>query len=680
MTTLFMPKGRWQWTHQVPFEDRPEEIPISYNRRYTSSIRTAQIYQESITYVRKVWPRGQQWDGFTREVALHKTQLRPIHGALVPALIGIHTNYDGVQMTYDIPHHSFWIQASPDMPDVLKRRCLEAYHQLHAQGVLHGSVELSNILIGGDGRVKIFNFDQSRSAKANPQVHLDHATPNDFKMEMREVHYKLDYMKARQKERTAWKNKDNPQGTQLPMGDSSRIHSRPPYTVSLEPPTDPSQWSIPDFWRPKRFVVPGQSVKQFEYHLRQFFLRLDEEEGEGIDPPKFKSKKRKRDNRDSDSSDESPPSKRVRFLALTRHDDGTTREVTSPPPPGVKRIVPRISRAYKDIRYPFDPDEGEVGTSSSGYASAAPFPFSYPYIAPLFDHQEFLSSWNSCRSRRQMLQDIDDAENDVRPSERVLGKRRVVDDSDNIDSMPDDTPHPKRLRRSETTFLGESDAGPSSSSSSRDSPSVSPRYFTRSSLRTQANVENVSGTSGTSSSRSSPARGSSNSAYPTPRRAGDSTSRSRTSPETPVAPSSRTRVVAGVLRAPGTSLTPDSIDRSSQARSSDSRISSRRRSTGSTLVSHHNSTATRTGAQDASQLASAVAAVSGGRPSGSHSEFFRDTFVPVLMFYDPVTDSFTDSPPSRPRSTIDTVRLVAEQLPGTILTAANMIARSFGLW
>lgn len=28
MASLYTPKGRWQWTHQVSFEDRPEEVPI----------------------------------------------------------------------------------------------------------------------------------------------------------------------------------------------------------------------------------------------------------------------------------------------------------------------------------------------------------------------------------------------------------------------------------------------------------------------------------------------------------------------------------------------------------------------------------------------------------------------------------------------------------------------------
>lgn len=29
MASIYMPKGRWHWTYQVPFEDRSEEVPIS---------------------------------------------------------------------------------------------------------------------------------------------------------------------------------------------------------------------------------------------------------------------------------------------------------------------------------------------------------------------------------------------------------------------------------------------------------------------------------------------------------------------------------------------------------------------------------------------------------------------------------------------------------------------------
>ncbi len=71
MASIYMPKGRWHWTHQVPFEDRSEEVPISCkyphytycipiitnllaNRRYSLSIRAARVYSKRITYMRKL--------------------------------------------------------------------------------------------------------------------------------------------------------------------------------------------------------------------------------------------------------------------------------------------------------------------------------------------------------------------------------------------------------------------------------------------------------------------------------------------------------------------------------------------------------------------------------------------------------------------------------------------------
>ncbi|KAF8898534.1 hypothetical protein BD779DRAFT_1385865, partial [Infundibulicybe gibba] len=71
-------------------------------------------------------------------------------GIIVPNVIGVYSTQDRVRLVTELPHQSFWIEASPDMPDVLKVRCIEAFQMLHAHGVCHGDVKLSNILIGGD--------------------------------------------------------------------------------------------------------------------------------------------------------------------------------------------------------------------------------------------------------------------------------------------------------------------------------------------------------------------------------------------------------------------------------------------------------------------------------------------------------------------------------------------------
>ena len=376
------------------------------NQQYTLAVKSAKIYQETITYIRKlcglsffqlqttdplmkVVPRNKMGRICTRgmelflsivkgleadfmflhKVALHKTQLRAIHGATVPALIGVHSNFHGIQMTYDIPHHSFWIEASPDMPDVLKRRCLQAYDQLHCQGVLHGNIQFENMLIAGDGRVKIINFDRSRSSKPLPKVNLEAANHDDFKLEMREIHYKLDYMGARQIEHRIWKNKDGSQAVEPAASNTSRIHAHYPYSISRETSVDPAQWILPESWKPKRFVVPGQSTEQYKFHLKQFLLGIADEAGEGMDPPKYKGptsqklKKRKRDDGDSDDSDSSAHKRvrmagdtneigrKVRFEQETDYSDGTMhtkRRLAHSPPPGQKRSVPRIPRERRE--------------------------------------------------------------------------------------------------------------------------------------------------------------------------------------------------------------------------------------------------------------------------------------------------------------------------------------------
>jgi len=272
-------------------------------------------------------------------------------------------------MSYDIPHHSFWIEASPDMPDVLKRRCIQAYDQLHCQGVLHGSVEFENILITGDGRVKIINFDRSQSTKPLPRVHLKAANQDDFKLEMREIHYKLDYMGAREIEHSIWKNKDNPRPVQPPASNTKGIYAHYPYFISRETPIDPAQWTLPESWKPKRFIAPGQSVEQYKHHLKQLLLEIADEAGEGMDPPIFsrptsqKLNKRKREDNDLDDSESAAhkrsriPSdtdeigRKVRFEQETDYSDGTTcikRKLARSPPPGRKRSVPRIPRERRE--------------------------------------------------------------------------------------------------------------------------------------------------------------------------------------------------------------------------------------------------------------------------------------------------------------------------------------------
>jgi hypothetical protein len=563
-------------------------------------------------------------------------------------------------MTYDVPHHSFWIQASPDMPDVLKRRCFQAYDQLHCQGVLHGMVELESILIGGDGRVKIMNFDRSRSSKPHGPVHLEPATQEDFKLEMREVHFKLDYMDARRKERLLWENRDNPQADQPPADPTTKIHAKYPYSVTREVPVDPAQWVLPELWRPKRFVVPGQSVQQFQYHLRQFLLAVDEEAGEGMDPPQFKSKKRKRGDRDEDSSDiTSRKRPKVRFNPEATHHDGirhTTRRLAPSPPPGLRRVVPRLSREWREaskfqpshLSLALHPNKSNLDGDTSSYGPNVSPLDSCPHIPPLFDrHGSF--PWESSRAEhhgRQNARHVCSVDGNNSESERARGKRRQLD-IDNSSAF-EDAPRAKRLRRTETTLtepveLNNSTAAEQSESSSTQQPPVdSPRYSLRSSSRrTQVN----SRTSRPSSSRAAQQTTGSGSSTSMRRRVRAPNDTLESIPLSPISTNSRTPPTASTF-------------------------------TSTNSVSSHGSTSalnTSTQARNsANQLTSATAMIVSGGAGITQSSFGP---IQVVTY-----DQLALYQPLQPRSTIETVRLVAEQIPNTLLTTATRIARTFRLW
>ena len=76
-----------------------------------------------------------------------------------------------------LPHPSFWMEASPDMPFVLKEEVVTAYSKLHSLGVIHGNPQLRNILICADGRVKLIDFGLAR--KILSRVVTSHVTRHD---------------------------------------------------------------------------------------------------------------------------------------------------------------------------------------------------------------------------------------------------------------------------------------------------------------------------------------------------------------------------------------------------------------------------------------------------------------------------------------------------------------------
>ena len=164
------------------------------------------------------------------------------------------------------------------MPTVLKKLCIEAFERIHKRGVLHGDVELRHMLIGGDGKVTIIDFQMSRALVPNADVMLLPTTPQELKLEMRKVKYKLDYDGARKKE-----------AEKMMRGEERRNGTRQidPQTEAnfekediVDPPVHLQDWN--DTWAneaasaiPARFVMPGQTPEALAKELEKFLVIVE---------------------------------------------------------------------------------------------------------------------------------------------------------------------------------------------------------------------------------------------------------------------------------------------------------------------------------------------------------------------------------------------------------------------
>lgn len=171
------------------------------------------------------------------------------------------------------------------MPLVLKKRCVEAYEKLHAEGVLHGDVELRHMLIGGDGKVTLIDFQESRAVKALPQVGLEAASPEELRREMRKVMVKLDYPGARDMEIA---RRDRPlERVQRRREEQSKSERTPGYRPKKvpspedeisDPPIPVHEWQ--EDWVgppviPQRFVMPNQTPEELESEIQAFLSLVD---------------------------------------------------------------------------------------------------------------------------------------------------------------------------------------------------------------------------------------------------------------------------------------------------------------------------------------------------------------------------------------------------------------------
>ena len=227
-------------------------------------------------------------------MALYSSEqyLKPLQGVVVPRIIGVHILPGAVSIAMELPHQSFWMEASPDMPYFLKKRAMEGLEMLHSRGILHGDIELRHVLIGGDGAVTFIDFQLSRSATPDDSIGLEKAEDEEFRFEKRLLAFKLDFDDARAREiqkteAFVLRTKRNKRRSEMwkHRAKGARTGYISPYEDEPEdekiiPPVHPHD--LQDVWiknsdaPPARIVVPGQSEEEVKTAIQAFLESLAE--------------------------------------------------------------------------------------------------------------------------------------------------------------------------------------------------------------------------------------------------------------------------------------------------------------------------------------------------------------------------------------------------------------------
>ncbi|KAJ4486363.1 hypothetical protein J3R30DRAFT_3697875 [Lentinula aciculospora] len=282
---LYIPSGKWKWTMDHDIVDESCTF-LSATAICSTYFKQGHVAGRNLKYICKSWETNTQLDNtFYSELALYKKQLKSLQGKCVPSVIGVFSGPGVLNVAMESPHSSFWIEASADMPLSLKQRCVDAIAGIHSCGVFHGDIQLRHMLIGGDARVTIVDFQDSAALEPNEKVFLSPATEADLKKEMRKVKVKLDFPGARlyeteKRERCLKRNKHN--------GDEVRkTILKPSYVPQLEEALedDVSNPSILDMqeWQdwvagpslPRLFIVPRQSLQKRQEAYEAFLASLD---------------------------------------------------------------------------------------------------------------------------------------------------------------------------------------------------------------------------------------------------------------------------------------------------------------------------------------------------------------------------------------------------------------------
>ncbi|KAI0639338.1 hypothetical protein C8Q77DRAFT_1152321 [Trametes polyzona] len=283
---LYEPLPQWECAKEQPLCNAVTLSTIHSSTTTSLKVMRGKIGNTEVTYLCKSWSRHyrHKWEGLYPEVKMFSSPLylRDLQGDVVPTLINIYDSASAVSLAMQLPHPSFWMEASSDMPKVLKKEVVRAYLLLHSKGVVHGEPELRNILIGGDGRVTLINFHAARSRWPDARIGLQPAERGACAMELRQVMYKLNYEGARSRENA----KMHRFRALVKRNEKHRNHGEPLDSPSMddrmEPPPPLTDWK--EKWTnnldcaPRRHIVPGQSPAQIRQCIESFLATIQEME------------------------------------------------------------------------------------------------------------------------------------------------------------------------------------------------------------------------------------------------------------------------------------------------------------------------------------------------------------------------------------------------------------------
>ncbi|KAG1826153.1 uncharacterized protein BJ212DRAFT_1475490 [Suillus subaureus] len=293
---IYVPHGPCAWAAREDIQQTETLLSLRQGSMCSAYVQSGVIAGQKITFISRRWNLDKQadWIGFNSEMTLYSSEqyLKPLQGVIVPRIIGVHILPGAISIAMELPHQSFWIEASPTMPDVLKERAMQGLEMLHSRGILHGDIELRHVLIGGDGAVTFIDFQLSRSTNPDESVGLEKAEDEEFRFEKRLLAFKLDLHGARaseiqKTEAFVQRTKRNKRRDELwkRRAQGARTGYIPPYEEEPEeekivPPVHPHD--LQDTWiknsdsPPVRVVVPGQSKKEVETAIRTFLESLAE--------------------------------------------------------------------------------------------------------------------------------------------------------------------------------------------------------------------------------------------------------------------------------------------------------------------------------------------------------------------------------------------------------------------